>query len=152
MSDTMIKTRETKLDFAQLEMAAEVELGKFLAIAKARQDAGKGQNYMPGGLIDEVWHSKLKDETAYADFCKAHAGKVLAHNPNAGFGTLEWVSDYEARFGPLQTVWFADVSGRIDTNGLAEYRKTGIYVTSWDCTPDSGENDHDSPDGGGEYS
>ncbi|WP_299609603.1 hypothetical protein [uncultured Tateyamaria sp.] len=152
MPDTMVKTRKAKSDFTQLEVAAEAELGKFLAIAKIRQDAGKGENYMPGGLIDEVWHGKLKDKTVYAKFCQSHTGKVLAHNPNAGFGTLEWVSDYESRFGPLHKVWFADVAGRIDTDGLAEYRRTGTYITSWDCTPDSGENDHEAPDGGGDYS
>lgn len=152
MSDTMMKTRDTQTAKRALLMAAEAELGKFLCVAKARQEAGKGQNYMPGGLIDEVWHEMLKDKARYAEFSKLHAGEQLDHNPNAGFGTLEWVPDYEARFGPLHEAWFADKSGQVDQENLADYRRTGAYVTSWDCTPDSGENDHESPDGGGDLS
>ena len=118
---------------------AKAELGKFLKISKARQDQGKGQNYMPGGLIDEVWHEMLQDRKSYEAFATKHAGSILEHNPNAGYGTLEWVPDYEARFGLLSEAWFADKNGVVDESAVAEYRATGNYTTSWDCTPDSGD-------------
>lgn len=148
MSDVITKSRDGVSEDAALRIAAEAELGKFLALAKSRADSGKGTSYMPGGLIDEVWHEMLKDPTRYAEFCATHCGQVMGHVPSAGFGTLEWVPDYEAQYGSLHAAWFADKSGRIDVENMTDYKRTGLYVTSWDCNPDSGENDHESPDGG----
>ena len=148
MLDTLTLPNQTVTQTDAMLSACEVELGKFFQIASRRMAAGLGKNYMPGGLIDEVWHTMLKDADRYATFSKAHAGHVLGHAENAGFGTLAWVADYEAKFGTLDKVWFADKSGQIDSASFDEYQRTGQYVTSWDCTPDSGEQDFDD-DGSG---
>lgn len=47
----------------------------------------------------------------------------------------DWVDEYTARFGALPPVWFADASGRIDTDILSQYERTGTVVTNWDCSP-----------------
>lgn len=65
---------------------------------------------------------------------------VLGHQASRGNGRISWIPDYEARFGKLPAVWFADATGTVDQTAYATYCTTGEVFHSWDCTP-AGDDD-----------
>ncbi|MEV6132967.1 hypothetical protein AB0M05_40315 [Streptomyces violaceusniger] len=112
------------------------ELGKFFALYAERQSCGDDR-VMPmfSDRIDAAWHHLATDSAALASFCHRHASIPVGHRSIKGSGRVDWIDEYTARFGALPTVWFADASGRIDTDILSRYERTGTVVTNWDCSP-----------------
>jgi hypothetical protein len=110
---------------------AEQELGRFFTLA----GLGVSNLKMPAGAIDEVWHQKLKNHEQYSSFCNETAGSFVQHAPAKGYGELEWVSDYEQRFGKLDPAWFTNKEGKIDQPKYAAYLKDGKVSMEWDCVP-----------------
>ncbi|MGW5695208.1 hypothetical protein ACWEWX_30975 [Streptomyces asiaticus] len=112
------------------------ELGKFFALYAERQSRGDDR-VMPmfSACIDAAWHHLATDSAALASFCHRYAGIRVGHRPVKGAGRVDWIDEYTARFGALPAVWFSDASGRIDTDTLSRYERTGTVVTDWDCSP-----------------
>lgn len=78
----------------------------------------------------------------YAHISKDACGQVVGHQVNLGDGRISWISDYEARFGKLPPMWFADAAGTVDQAAYATYCATGEVFHSWDCSPaGDGEDD-----------
>ncbi|MEU6244193.1 hypothetical protein [Streptomyces sp. NPDC047024] len=117
-----------------------VELGRFFKVAVRRFKAGHPTAEMFSGAVDAEWHRMLSSP-AYAAFCTEHAGTLIGHAENSGFGEISWVTAYEEMFGPLPEVWFADADGQVDAAALARYRETGEVVAEWDCSPTGGDDD-----------
>jgi hypothetical protein len=108
---------------------AKVELGKFFTLAFD----GVPNMLMFSPLIDSVWHDLLKSEEEYSEFCNALGVPRPGHQPMNGAGKITWISEYEARFGKLDSVWFMRVDGSVFSDVEEAYRKTGDVVCSWDC-------------------
>ncbi|GGS79409.1 hypothetical protein [Streptomyces cinerochromogenes] len=117
-----------------------IELGRFLAVAAERLAAGHTVVEMFSGAVDAEWHRFL-DDPGYTAFCTDHAGGVLGHAAVAGAGEISWVAAYEEMFGTLPEIWFTDADGTVDTGALGRYRRTGVVVAEWDCSPTSGDGD-----------
>ena len=89
------------------------ELARFFAVAaEGAQMCPMFSNY-----IDQAWHTLLATPDSYTHF--------LGHQESQGDGPIPWVSDYEARFGKLSPLWFADATGAVDQTAYAAYRATG---------------------------
>jgi hypothetical protein len=115
---------------------AREELGKFLQLAS---DLGPGLK-MFSGFIDHEWHALLQAPEAYKAFCAEKATMLWEHTPN-GSPTpvvIEWVSDYESRWGDLPPAWFADTAGVVDQDAYRDYLDSHKVVASWDCSPSTG--------------
>ncbi len=91
--------------------------------------------------IDQAWHTLLAAPDSYAQFSTEACGQVLGHQASLGDGRIPWVSDYEARFGKLPPLWFADATGTVDQTAYAAYRETGEVFRSWDCNPITDDDD-----------
>jgi hypothetical protein len=91
--------------------------------------------------IDQAWHTLLAAPDSYAQFSREVCGRILGHQASMGNGRISWVSDYEARFGSLPLLWFADASGTVDQTAYATYRETGEVFHSWDCNPTTDDDD-----------
>jgi len=107
------------------------ELARFLA------DAVNTSQMCPmfSTYIDQVRNTLLATPESYAQFSWEACGQVLDHQASPGDGRIPWVSDYEARFGKLPPLWFADSTGTVDPTAYAAYRETGEVFHSWDCNP-----------------
>lgn len=116
----------------------QVELGRFLKVAARQFEAGRTAPEMFSPAIDGEWH-RLLNSSDYQAFCAEHAGRQIGHAPKAGVGEISWVRAYEELFGPLPEIWFTDQHGRLDHEGLAQYRETGTVVAEWDCSPVPGD-------------
>jgi hypothetical protein len=57
----------------------------------------------------------------------------VEHRECRGYGELEWVRDYEERYGELPDIWFVSDTGELDASALAEYRRTGEWRANWTC-------------------
>jgi hypothetical protein len=126
----IVMTLQT-LENEKLLADAEIELGKFFNLA----GEGISNLLMPQGIIDEVWHEKLKDNEKYLEFCFDHANAQIDHVETNGTGELEWVENYEKKFGKLNQAWFVDKNGVLDFDTYQEYLKNGKLIMSWDCGP-----------------
>lgn len=115
--------------------AVRAELGRFLALAGYRFNAGEAAPEMFSGAIDAEWH-ELADSPEFAAFSIEHAGAVARHVEGHGEGYVTWVSAYEESYGPLPELWFTDENGTVDEAALAAYRETGKVWASWNCGPD----------------
>lgn len=100
------------------DIAAQVELGRFLKVAAWQFEAGCTAPEMFSPVIDGEWH-RLLSSSEYQEFCAEHAGRQIGHAPNTGVGEISWVQVYEELFGPLPDIWFTDQFGRLDHEGLA---------------------------------
>lgn len=85
--------------------------------------------------IDQAWHTLLSTPDSYAQFSREACDQVLGHRESLGDGRIPWVPNYEARFGKLPPLWFADSTGTVDQTAYATYRATGEVFHSWDCSP-----------------
>lgn len=121
----------------------QAELGRFLTIAGRRFAAGQPAPEMFSPAVDAAWH-ELLDSPGYPAFCAEHAGRSIGHAPGSGAGPVSWVRDYEALFGVLPELWFTDRDGRVDREGVARYRETGVVVAEWDCSPVPGDGGDDA--------
>ncbi|USK57370.1 hypothetical protein LIS82_13300 [Cytobacillus solani] len=115
----------------KLKERAEEELSKFFVLA------GNGVNdlKMPKGIIDEVWHEKLNDQESYTQFCNNTAGCYVEHIKEEGKGNLSWVTNYEEKFGKLDSTWFMDKQGQVNKEKLDNYSKSGKVSMEWGCGP-----------------
>ncbi|WP_147255326.1 hypothetical protein [Streptomyces sp. PT12] len=125
-------TRATRITRAELE----AELARYLSITGHRFATGQESPQMFSGLIDRVWHEKMQDPVAYAEFCAAHAGEPVAHAPVTGSGPVNWIVDYERRFGTLPDAWFMGADGVVNEPLRREYHRTGAVTRAeWICSP-----------------
>ncbi|MDQ3760566.1 MAG: hypothetical protein M3460_02355 [Actinomycetota bacterium] len=92
-------------------------------------------------FIDQAWHTLLCTPDSYTHFSREACGQVLGHQESLGDGRIPWVSDYEARFGKLSSLWFADATGTVDQTAYTGYRATGEVFRSWDCTATTNDDD-----------
>jgi hypothetical protein len=92
-------------------------------------------------FIDQAWHGLIAVPHSYAQFSREACGQVLGHQVSWGEGRVPWVGDYEARFGTLPPLWFADATGTVDQTAYATYRANGEVFHSWDCTATTNEDD-----------
>ncbi|MEV8099296.1 hypothetical protein [Kitasatospora sp. NPDC085879] len=72
MSTTTLPTNDTGTEPAVCD--GLVELGRFLALAAARLDAGLGAAEMFSPAVDALWHDLL-EAPGYAEFSTAAAGR-----------------------------------------------------------------------------
>lgn len=116
---------------------ALTELARFFAItAESAQMCPMFSSY-----IDQTWHTLLSTPDSYAHFSREACGQVVGHQESLGDGRILWVSDYEANFGKLSPLWFADATGTVDQTAYAAYRATGEIFRSWDCTATTNDDD-----------
>ena len=115
---------------------AQAELGKFLKLA---DELGPGLK-MFSTFIDMEWHQLVGDRAAYAQFCATSGTTVWEHKPNEApvISKIEWVPDYESRWGDLPPAWFADETGVVDDDAYQDYLDSHEVVASWDCSPSTG--------------
>lgn len=118
---------------------ALTELARFFAVAADSSEMCP----MFSGYIDQVWHTLLATPHLYAEFSRKACDQVLEHQASQGEGRISWVPDYEARFGKLPPLWFADATGVVDRTAHAAYHATGEVFRSWDCSPETGDDDDD---------
>ncbi len=111
---------------------ALIELARFFAVAAA-DNTQMCPMFSP--CIDQAWHTLLVRPDPYAEFSRKACGQVLGHQVSLGDGVISWISDYEACFGKLPPIWFADAVGTVDQIAYATYRMTGEVFHSWDCNP-----------------
>lgn len=123
-----------------MQTPERVELGRFFTVAAQHCDTGQVVPEMFSTVIDAEWH-RLLTEPGYAAFCSEHAGRLMGHAENKGYGRISWISTYEEMFGSLSETWFTSTDGTIDENALAQYRETGEVVAEWDCSPTGGDED-----------
>ncbi|EOO08755.1 hypothetical protein [Bacillus cereus] len=130
-----VGTKKAKSHTAHLneELVQEgtAELGKFLKM----YSEGVSNLTMPSRFIDVIWHDMLENPEEYEAFSNKFAGMVVGHEPIVGEGKIEWVTNYEKRFGKLNSTWFMDQNGRFNKKAYEEYQKTGVWRASWDCGP-----------------
>lgn len=88
-----------------------------------------------------MWHTLLATPDSYSHFSREACGRVLGHQEGQGDDPIPWVSDYEARFGKLSPLWFADTTGAVDQTAYDAYRATGKVFHSGDCNPTTNEDD-----------
>ena len=126
------------------ERSLNIELGRFFAIwSELREPLAM---FSPG--IDAAWHRMLERPDAYAEFCRRFANDHVLHVIGRGTfrrraagvddsspPTTDWVTVYEARFGPLSPAWFTDDAGAINRLALQRYRESGVIEAAWDCCP-----------------
>ncbi|MDH6109916.1 hypothetical protein P3T36_005086 [Kitasatospora sp. MAP12-15] len=117
------------------------ELGKFFTITGRRLAGGQSAPEMFSAAIDAAWHRLAEDPIVHSEFAKAHAGRDLTHAETGGRGVIEWVTAYEAAYGPLPVIWFTNSDGVVDSATLARYRETGVVVAEWNCSPAPGDGD-----------
>ena len=110
------------------------ELGKFFVVADNFKEKNNKVAFMPSSILDNYWHQLLSSDQ-YNDFCIKTVGRVVKHNKNKGFGQIEWVKTYEAKYGKLPSSWFYLPNGEFDLTAYENYQKTGIWKAAWDCTP-----------------
>jgi hypothetical protein len=123
---------------AAVQQTALVELGKFLSLCSE----GVKNLVMPSTFVDNVWHELHQNERAYNEFCHKHAGSYIEHLEDEGQGTVQWVNEYEERYGSLPSVWFMNEKGEIDNQAYNQYLKTGIWErASWRCRPKDPDKD-----------
>ncbi|MFF8993258.1 hypothetical protein ACF09H_25665 [Streptomyces sp. NPDC014983] len=115
-----------------------VELARFFKVSVRRFDSGHSAPEMFSTAVDSAWH-RLMETPGYAEFCAEHVGRTIGHRPVKGVGEISWIPTYEEMFGPLSVLWFTDEDGRIDEEALARYRRTGVVVAAWDCSPVPGD-------------
>ncbi|MGH3566851.1 MAG: hypothetical protein ACRDRH_12625 [Pseudonocardia sp.] len=113
------------------------ELARFFAISA--ESTQMCPMFSP--CVDQAWHTLLATPDSYAKFSREACGQVLRHQASLGDGLIPWVSDYEARFGKLAPLWFADATGAVDQMAYATYRATGEVFHSWDCSPTGDDDD-----------
>jgi Bacterial protein of unknown function (DUF899) len=113
------------------------ELARFLTVAADSTEICP----MFSSYIDQTWHDLLSTPDRYAQFSRGACGKVIEHQASQGEGRISWISDYETRFGKLPSLWFADATGAVDQIAYAAYRATGEVFHSWDCTPETDDDD-----------
>ncbi|PZS37958.1 MAG: hypothetical protein DLM62_16415 [Pseudonocardiales bacterium] len=116
---------------------ALTELARFFAITKESAQMCP----MFSSYIDQAWHTLICTPDSYAQFSREACGQILGHHESLGEGQIPWVSDYEARFGKLSPLWFADAGGTVDQTAYAAYCATGEVFHSWDCTPATDDDD-----------
>ncbi len=102
-------------------------------------------------FIDDAWHRLAADEESFAEFSRRACGRVLGHVPSGSarpIVEIEWVGAYEARYGDIPRLWFADRDGVVDEDAYADYLATHTIVASWRCSPSSGSSSYkgDFPD------
>ncbi|MFI5867429.1 hypothetical protein [Streptomyces sp. NPDC051546] len=119
---------------------AITELSRFLTITGHRLAAGQSAPQMFSPAVDRAWH-ELLGTPAYDALCQETAGQPIRHVANNGHGPITWVAAYEAAYGPLPVIWFADAHGTVDEQALTRYRETGTVVAEWDCGPAGGDGD-----------
>jgi hypothetical protein len=115
---------------------AREELGKFLQLAS---DLGPGLK-MFSNFIDHEWHTLLQDPAAYKAFCAEKRTIVWEHSPNVApaIAVIEWIGEYESRWGDLSAAWFANTDGSIDQDAYQDYLDSHKVVAAWDCNPSTG--------------
>jgi hypothetical protein len=118
---------------------ALTELARFFAVAAASTQMCP----MFSTYVDQAWHTLLTTPDSYAQFSREACGRVLSHQASLGEGQISWVPDYEARFGKLAALWFADATGTVDQTAYATYRATSEVFHSWDCNPTTDEDDEE---------
>lgn len=111
------------------------ELGRFLAVAADLLSKGAEAPQMFSGAIDATWHELIRHSDQYDAFCRAHVGRPITHVHGRGRGVVNWVKDYERRFGPLPGIWFTDNDGELCEDQLRHYQHTGQVRAEWDCAP-----------------
>ncbi|MET8980959.1 hypothetical protein ABZX85_35690 [Streptomyces sp. NPDC004539] len=117
-----------------VETPARTELGRFFEVSARQFAADQPVPEMFSAAVDAEWHLLLNDPE-YGAFCAEHAGRLVNHVENTGFGRVSWVAAYEEMFGPLPEVWFTDADGVLNERALTRYRETGEVWAEWDCTP-----------------
>ena len=58
----------------------------------------------------------------------AHFGDGTSHE-------VEWIAEYEARYGDLTAEWFASKDGDVLQNEYAAYLRDHTVTASWVCAP-----------------
>lgn len=117
---------------------AQAELAKFFALTT---ELDKSLT-MFSEFVDKAWHDLLDDPVSYESFCLEECGRVLSHIPSDPHSNpivvVEWVGEYEERFGQLPPVWFADEHGVVQEDSYRDYLDSHTVVASWRCTPSTG--------------
>lgn len=96
---------------------------------------------MFSGYIDDAWHDLMKSPDLYNSFCEKIAKRPIEHIPsgnNNPIVDIEWVKEYEAKYGTLNPLWFADENGVVDSISYEAYKQTGKIQASWKCKPSTG--------------
>lgn len=114
---------------------AKTELSRFFQVASTFQKEDRGMAYMPCCFVDEVWHELLKDDAQYSEFTKDAVGSHVDHVASKGYGAIDWLPVYEAKYGTLNPIWFSDGTGAVDLKAYNVYAETGVWKASWDCGP-----------------
>lgn len=99
--------------------------------------------------IDRAWHELLEDESEYTAFCEESCGKMMGHVPSGADNPIvevEWIGEYEARYGTLPEAWFMDASGILDSDSYTDYLTSHSVVASWKCSPSTNCNSRIEPD------
>lgn len=118
--------------------AALQELGRFFKLSVELRKPLT----MFSGYVDAAWHEMEKEPGYFAEFCARTAGQPIGHVPS-GPGPnpiveIEWLNEYEAKYGPLPEMWFADEDGTINDVLYGIYRRTGRVQDAWRCNPSTG--------------
>lgn len=112
-----------------------IELGRFLTVAADRFAKGEEPAQMFSGAVSAAWHALRRRPRPYADFCLTHAGRQLGYLAACGRGLVNWIDDYERRFGPLPGVWFTDADGAFREDQWRRYQSTGQVMADWHGLP-----------------
>ncbi len=119
---------------------ALTELGRFFALSvELNQPLTMFSEY-----IDDAWHSLMEEPERYREFCIDVVGRAVGHNPSGANNPMvdvEWLPEYEAKYGRLPASWFADIDGNVDDQLYQTYIKTGEIRASWACNPSTGTSD-----------
>lgn len=113
------------------------ELRKFFTLSS---ELGPGLT-MFSEFVDAQWHSLLGDPDSYEAFCQDLGVDAFGHVPSGDVNPIvvvEWIDEYESRWGDLPLVWFADEGGVTDEDAYADYLDTHTVVAAWRCSPSTG--------------
>jgi len=113
--------------------SAHEELSRFFAIAADAENISMMK--MPRCAVDALWHVYMTNPTQYIRFSAQHAGVYFEHMPGNGHEEMQWVPEYERRYGRLSRIWFTDASGAVDEAACSDYVSRGKMIASWDCGP-----------------
>jgi hypothetical protein len=108
------------------------ELVRFFQVSRSTDQIC--QMFSP--YVDSYWHAvEARNPRSFQSFCEREIGCEIEHRELIGEGVINWVSEYERRFGKLSQVWFMNAEGLVDQSMIDRYDSGhGIYAC-WDCHP-----------------
>ena len=100
----------------------DAELNKFSILCSETEECLP----MFSNLIDARWHKLLSSSNI----------KLPTHDPTVrsnGPEQINWIKDYERKFGRLNICWFINGNGYIDSISYNAYIKSGCVCAEYNC-------------------